>query len=102
MPIKPKYELKGLFESGDRLSQSSMIDLIDSTYNPVLTAGANIQITNVETPSGRQTTISVKEVVTETGNTGIPTYADNAAAVSGGLGVGDIYKTTIGELRIVV
>ncbi len=102
MPIKPKYELKGLFESGDRLSQSSMIDLIDSTYNPFLTAGANIQITNVETPSGRQTTISVKEVVTETGNTGIPTYADNAAAISGGLSVGDVYKTASGELRIVV
>jgi hypothetical protein len=30
------------------------------------------------------------------------TYADNAAAVSGGLAVGTIYKTAAGELRIVV
>lgn len=30
------------------------------------------------------------------------TYADNAAAVAGGLSVGDIYKTAAGELRIVV
>jgi hypothetical protein len=30
------------------------------------------------------------------------TYADNAAAVAGGLSVGEIYKTATGELRIVV
>lgn len=34
--------------------------------------------------------------------TSAPTYADNAAATSGGLTVGDIYKTASGELRIVV
>lgn len=33
---------------------------------------------------------------------GIPTYATNAAAVSGGLAVGRVYKTATGELRIVV
>jgi hypothetical protein len=31
-----------------------------------------------------------------------PTYADNAAAVSGGLVVGTVYKTAAGDLRIVV
>lgn len=31
-----------------------------------------------------------------------PTYADNAAAVAGGLVAGDVYKTATGELRIVV
>jgi len=30
------------------------------------------------------------------------TYANNAAAVAGGLSVGEIYKTATGELRIVV
>jgi len=30
------------------------------------------------------------------------TYANNAAAVTGGLSAGDIYKTATGELRIVV
>lgn len=32
----------------------------------------------------------------------VPTYADNAAAVIGGLAVGKMYKTATGELRIVV
>lgn len=31
---------------------------------------------------------------------GLPTYADNAAALAGGLTAGDIYKTSTGELRI--
>lgn len=32
----------------------------------------------------------------------VPTYADNAAAVAGGLGTNRVYKTATGELRIVV
>jgi len=34
--------------------------------------------------------------------TGLPTYANNAAAVAGGLSVNDVYKTATGELRIVI
>lgn len=34
--------------------------------------------------------------------TALPVYANNAAAIAGGLVVGDIYKTATGELRIVV
>ncbi|XAI96526.1 hypothetical protein [Microcystis phage Mae-JY35] len=30
----------------------------------------------------------------------VPTYADNAAAVAGGLALNDIYKTATGDLRI--
>ena len=30
----------------------------------------------------------------------LPTYADEAAAVTGGLATGDIYKTATGELRV--
>ena len=33
---------------------------------------------------------------------GLPTYANNAAAISGGLVADDVYKTSTGELRIVV
>lgn len=33
---------------------------------------------------------------------GLPTYANNAAALGGGLVVNDVYKTATGELRIVV
>ena len=34
--------------------------------------------------------------------TSLPVYANNAAAVAGGLIEGDVYKTSTGELRIVV
>lgn len=34
--------------------------------------------------------------------TNLPTYADNAAAVAGGLKLGDMYKTATGEQRITV
>ena len=34
--------------------------------------------------------------------TALPVYANNAAAVAGGLIEGDVYKTSTGELRIVV
>lgn len=34
--------------------------------------------------------------------TALPVYANNAAAVTGGLIEGDVYKTATGELRIVV
>jgi len=33
--------------------------------------------------------------------TSVPTYADNSAAVSGGLAVGTLYKTSTGTLMIV-
>ena len=32
----------------------------------------------------------------------LPTHADNAAAIAGGLETNDVYKTSTGELRIVV
>ena len=34
--------------------------------------------------------------------TALPIYANNAAALAGGLIAGDVYKTSGGELRIVV
>jgi hypothetical protein len=34
--------------------------------------------------------------------TALPIYANNAAALVGGLIAGDVYKTSTGELRIVV
>lgn len=34
--------------------------------------------------------------------TNLPVFADNAAALSGGLVDGDVYRTATGELRIVV
>ena len=40
--------------------------------------------------------------VTTLNLTGLSVYANNTAAVSGGLAVNDVYKTATGELRIVV
>lgn len=34
--------------------------------------------------------------------TNLPVFADNATALSGGLGLGAVYRTATGELRIVV
>ena len=34
--------------------------------------------------------------------TALPVYANNAAALAGGLGVDDVYRTSTGELRIVI
>ncbi len=58
MAITPKYQLKDLFQTGDLISQDSMTNLIDSAYNPAFIAGSNIFITGIDTPSGRQITIS--------------------------------------------
>jgi hypothetical protein len=41
------------------------------------------------------------QFVTKVGVT-LPTYANNAAAILGGLAVNSIYKTSTGEVRIVV
>jgi hypothetical protein len=41
------------------------------------------------------------QFVTKIGVT-LPTYANNAAAISGGLAINSIYKTSTGEVRIVV
>ena len=33
---------------------------------------------------------------------GLPTYSSNSTAIAGGLSTNDVYKTSTGELRIVV
>lgn len=57
MSVLPKYQLKLLFESGDLITQDTLNDLIDATYNPSFVAGTNITLNEVTTPSG--TTITV-------------------------------------------
>ena len=45
----------------------------------------------------------IKVILTELGTTKVyPTYANNAAAIAGGLKVNDIYKTSAGVLNTVV
>jgi len=58
MAVLPKYALKLLFEAGDLITQDTLNDLIDATYNPTLVAGSNITLNSVSTPSGTTITIS--------------------------------------------
>lgn len=45
----------------------------------------------------------IKVILTELGTTKVyPTYANNAAAIAGGLQVNEIYKTSAGVLNTVV
>jgi len=48
----------------------------------------------------RQTANRLNEVLTMKND--LPTYADNAAAVAGGLATGAWYKTAAGAVRVVV
>ena len=58
MPVLPKYQLKLLFEAGDLITESTLNDFIDSSYNPVLVAGTGITLSEVTTPSGTTITIT--------------------------------------------
>ena len=58
MAVLPKYQLKTLFESGDLITQTTLFDLIDATYNPILVGGTNISLSEVITPSGTTITIN--------------------------------------------
>ena len=60
MSVLLKYQLKALFESGDLMTQDSLVDLIDSTYNPVLVAGTGVTLNTVTTPSGSLSNILPK------------------------------------------
>jgi hypothetical protein len=43
-----------------------------------------------------------QEQFTRLNLTDLPVYANNAAALAGGLSISDVYRTSTGELRIVV
>ena len=60
MSVLLKYQLKALFESGDLMTEDSLVDLIDSTYNPVLVAGTNVTLNSVTTPSGTTITVNAQ------------------------------------------
>ncbi len=58
MPVLPKYQLKLLFEKGDLITQATLDDLINATYNETLVGGTNITLNSVTTPSGTTITIN--------------------------------------------
>jgi hypothetical protein len=80
MAVLLKYQLKALFEKGDLMTEDSLGDLIDSTYNPTLVAGTNITLNSVTTPSGTTITVNaagggsgVVTSLTTTGTSGAAT-----------------------------
>lgn len=80
MAVLLKYQLKELFEAGDLMTEDSLVDLIDSTYNPTLVAGTNITLNSVTTPSGTTITVNaagggsgVVTSLTTTGTSGAAT-----------------------------
>lgn len=58
MAVLPKFQLLELFESGDLITQATLTQLIDATYNPTLVAGTNVTLNSVVTPSGTTITIN--------------------------------------------
>tara|TARA_B100000902_G_scaffold79076_1_gene83782 strand:+ start:1309 stop:2466 length:1158 start_codon:yes stop_codon:yes gene_type:complete len=60
MAVLLKYQLKALFEAGDLMTEGSLEDFIDSSYNPVLVAGTNVSLNSVSTPSGTTITINAQ------------------------------------------
>ena len=58
MPVLPKYQLKELFEAGDLITETTLDEFIEASYNPTLVAGSNITLTTTSTPSGDTITIS--------------------------------------------
>ena len=76
MPVLPKYQLKALFESGDLITQATLDEFIEASYNPTLVAGANISLTKVSTPSGDTITI------TSTGGGGAPIIPGTAIDIT--------------------
>lgn len=66
-------------------------------YLQVLRSGTTVS--RIETLRELRATALLKGTSTVS-FTGIPTYADNAAAIAGGTVIGDVYKTATGDLRI--
>lgn len=84
MSVLLKYQLKALFESGDLMTQDTLVDLIDSTYNPVLVAGTGVTLNSVTTPSGTTITINALGGVPFAGLT---TNGTSGAATLSGAGI---------------
>lgn len=63
----------------------------------VITAAGNM---GIGTPTSEKLEVNGTIKATDINFTGLPTYADEAAATTGGLSTGDLYKTATGEIRI--
>jgi len=66
------------------MTQDSLVDLIDSTYNPVLVAGTGVTLNTVTTPSGTTVTINAQSGIPFGGLT---TIGSSGPATLSGAGV---------------
>lgn len=82
---------------------SGNLDITPSLGDTLVTTTDTQTISGAKTLSGT-TTISGELIASNATVTlsGIPEYADNAAALVGGLTAGDLYKTAAGALNITV
>jgi len=85
--------------------QNAQLDIGTSSTHPVIIKSNNVErirvtcagYVGIGTPTPQQTL----HVNGAARLQGLPTYANNAAAITGGLVANDVYKTSTGELRIV-
>jgi len=75
--------------------------LIMAAAKKVIQAPPRTDIPGV-TEAGYRFLLDVAKWINKSANSEIPTYADNAAALAGGLSVGDFYATASGDVNIVV
>ena len=101
MAVLPKFQLKLLFESGDLITQTTLYDLIDATYNPILVAGSNVTLNSVVTPSGTTITVNatgggsgVVTGLTTTGTSGASTLSSGILNIP--IYSGDTYSLKAG------
>jgi hypothetical protein len=73
-----------------------------ATQNITLTGDFTLETTGAMLLKAPFRTLSTIETSSSIKHTGLSTFADNAAAIAGGLAINNMYKTATGELRIVV
>ena len=99
----PGYAALGLYDSNESIANGNgwyNINSVDGKFSiGSLAVGGTAQPLDL-IEFARKTISGTDYMVPELEN--LPTFADNSAATSGGLSINDVYKTSTGELRIVV
>jgi hypothetical protein len=94
-------DLLALFQ--DNITLQNVLDAGNTaTQNITLTGDFTLEATGAMLLKSPFRTLSTIETSSSIKHTGLSTFADNAAAIAGGLAINNMYKTATGELRIVV
>ena len=95
MPVLPKNQLKDLFESGDLITETTLDQLIDATYNPTLVGGVNITLSTVVSQAGTVITIN------SAGGSGSGSVVSVGLTMPSAFGVSNSPVTSSGVLTVV-